>query len=129
MYFLALWPGSYSLPQSIPVMPYAQFYEEVLRLLQNPANRLVSYYGVRDGELLRFMCAIMNARDQCILVGSYTLLQEPGILLASLSGHQPAAQGFERQIADSLGITFASLPAAVPQPTPANVLTTGFSVN
>jgi hypothetical protein len=129
MHFLAIDTAEDIGQYQIPDLPYACFYQEVIRLLQNPANRLLSYYGFKEGERLRFMCAIMNSQHQRILVASYSLLQEPGILLAAISQHHIAARAFERQISSSLGITFANLPTDNPEQPVAKKITRGFSVN
>ena len=129
MHFLAINSTDTIGQQQIPELTYACFYKEVIRLLRDPANRLVSYYGFKEGDQLRFMCAIRNSQDQRLLVGSYAVLQEPGILLASLSQHHRTALAFEQQIAGSLGITFSNLPDGSPQRALAHELKKLFSVN
>lgn len=95
--------------QSTLTIPYELFFERVGEQLNDSANQITRYYGVREGDGLRMICTLKNNHTGSKQTMSYTLLDEPGILLASLSSSHPQIYVFESDISNSLGIHFACI--------------------
>ena len=51
-------------------------------------------------------CAIANDDAECVYLAGYSLPDEPGIVLESVSQLYEAAYQFEQKIADSMGVHF-----------------------
>jgi hypothetical protein len=90
----------------IPELPYEQFYEQVLNYLQDPANQIVSYYGMKKNGRITMFCALANDQTETIYIASYSVEDEPGVVLASLSLYNVDAFYFEYQIQQKLGVLF-----------------------
>ncbi|WP_247235099.1 hypothetical protein [Telluribacter sp. SYSU D00476] len=90
----------------IPELSYEQFYEQVLDYLQDPSNQIVSYYGIKKNERISMFCAIANDQTETIYIASYSVADEPGVVLASLSLFHLDAFYFEYQIQKKLGVLF-----------------------
>ena len=95
----------------IPELPYALFFKKVLALLQEDQdNYIVNYYGFKEADQLRFICAVANLHGDYKQVCSYTLPDKSGNLLAAISHHHAEALCFEQEIAENLGVQFVNLP-------------------
>lgn|GEM_PF-1662225 len=90
-------------------MSYEVFFEKIENELKDPSNQVVSYYGVREDNSLQMFCTIKNTQTDHKQTISYSMLDEPGLLLVSLSGSHPQTYDFESSISSSLGINFASI--------------------
>ncbi|HEV7349523.1 hypothetical protein [Telluribacter sp.] len=93
----------------IPELPYELFYERAREYLNDPATKILSYYGIKKDDKLTMFCALANDQTENIYIASYTLPDDPSLILTSLSLFYLDAYYFEFEISQKLGIQFSFL--------------------
>lgn len=94
----------------IPVLSYANFYQEVCNLLKPEENHCVCYYAFPYQGKLKFICAIANDLSSKIDLISHELAADADHALISLTQRYLAMHIFEREIYENHGIEFKGHP-------------------
>ncbi len=94
----------------IPVLPYFEFYNEVIRLLQLKNNHCINYYCIKTYNHFRFLCFIGNDISQEIYILSHIQSDTSDLKLESLTAKVFAFHIFEREIYENFGIEFIGHP-------------------
>ena len=94
---------------SIPVLPYAEFADEVSDMLSNNAIHCVNYYAFPRRGLLMFIGCFADDVEHVIYVLSHEMAPTQRTLPA-LSAHCMAMHSYEREIAENFGISFTNHP-------------------
>ena len=88
----------------IPVQPYGEFQQTVLRLLTNPNHHCVNYYAYPFNRGLKFICCIADDGDHTIKILSHELTGKRQ--LTSLAKDHFPLHIYEREIAENYGVDF-----------------------
>ena len=96
------WQGSV-LQEEIPVLPYADFFQQLYRALERESCHIASYFGVPESDALRLYCLMLDDASgevmivSCLLEGygkdqvsRTTDSQEKQELIPSLTARVPA---------------------------------------
>jgi Ni,Fe-hydrogenase III large subunit len=101
----------------IPMLEYNQFFEQTVHILYNHDCRCISYFAKPDsGALTCFIC--ISDKDGDIIIFGYSC--DERATLASLAVNIPAMHIYEREIAESFGVTFEGHPWLKPVRYPYN---------
>ena len=103
---------------NIPVTGYDIFYNEVTGLLKDTSNHCVSYFGIEDGSLIKFICLIADDSTGRIKAFSFTSERESSV--KSLTEVYRGMHIFEREIHENLGFDFEGHPWLKPVRYPFN---------
>jgi len=104
----------------VPVLAYAGFKAEVLKLLGEKENHCVNYFAFRNHDDLQLMACIANDREGNIALLSHKVPVQPDIQLESLAQHHFALHIFEREIQENFGVGFTGHPWQKPVRFPHN---------
>jgi Ni,Fe-hydrogenase III large subunit len=94
----------------IPVLPYGNFYMQVVDIMQQPHMHCVNYYAFRKNDLLKFICCVADDTDKTIRVLSHELLWKEKMQLTSITREVYAFHIFEREISENFGVEFIYSP-------------------
>jgi Ni,Fe-hydrogenase III large subunit len=95
----------------IPVLPYAQFYEDVRELLVNEHFHCAHYFGVPDTQGTIFYCLLLNDESGKVWISSWQRnYYEEHTEHPSLTAVFPAMHPFERGITEQFGLKFEGNP-------------------
>lgn len=96
---------------TIPVLPYAQFYDDARELLANENFHCAHYFGVPDAQGTIFYCLLLNDESAKVWISSWQLgYYEEATEHPSLTAHFPALHPFERGITEQFGLKFKGNP-------------------
>ncbi len=98
----------------IPVLEYADFYDTIRGLLDDPARHIFHYFALSLEERFRLVCLVADDRTGKVLVLAYDYEYYCEQELPSLTAIHPQVHPFEREIAESNNIVFAKNPWAKP---------------
>lgn len=119
-HYIAMENGTSVDRSEVPVLAYATFAEQALRLLSAPERHCVAYYAFRDGDDLQFPIVIADDLSGQLLVFAHRLSSDVPQHLSSLTRHCAALHIFEREIAENFGIHFEGHPCLKPVRYPFN---------
>jgi len=95
---------------TIPVLPYAQFYQDVRELLCNEHFHCGHYFGVPDAQGTIFYCILLNDESGKVWISSWQQNYYEQEEYPSLTAHFPAMHPFERGITEQFGLKFKDNP-------------------
>ena len=96
--------------KEIPVVGYEDFLETNVNLIWDETHHCVNYFGFHYQNKIKLICCIANDRDATVLISSAEL--EPGSIqgLPSFTARHLSFQLFERELHESLGLTYNDHP-------------------
>lgn len=96
--------------KEIPLLVYEDFLETNVNLVRDETHHCVSYFGFRYREKIKLICCIANDKDATVLISSVEL--EPGSTqdLQSFTARHLSFQLFERELHESLGLSYKDHP-------------------
>jgi len=94
---------------SVPVLGYDLFYDEVMVLLGNVSHHCISYHCQASSDRLKFICCIADDETGNINILSHES-KPGGSPLRSLTPACPAMHIFEREIHENYGVEFEGHP-------------------
>ena len=95
---------------TIPVLPYAQFYQDVRELLGNEHFHCGHYFGLADAQGTIFYCLLLNDESGKVWISSWQQNYYEQEEYPSLTAHFPAMHPFEREITEQFGLKFKDNP-------------------
>jgi len=98
----------------IPVLPYGDFYSEVIGLMKLPHIHCVNYYACRNTDVLKFICCLADDLEKDIKVLSHEMPTKEKMKLTSIAREIYAFHIFEREITENFGIEFIYSPWVKP---------------
>lgn len=120
------WQGSVS-QEEIPVLPYADFFQQLCRALERESCHIASYFGVPESDALRLYCLMLDdASGEVMIVSCFlegygkdqvsrtTDSQDKQELIPSLTARYPAVHPFERELIEQFGVGYIDHPWAKP---------------
>lgn len=66
------WQGSV-LQEEIPVLPYADFFQQLCRALERESCHIASYFGVPESDALRLYCLMLDDASGEVMIASCLL--------------------------------------------------------
>lgn len=95
---------------TIPVLPYAQFYADVRELLKNEHFHCAHYFGAPDARGTVFYCLLLNDESGKVWISSWLSDYYEEREHPSLTAHFLAMHPFERGITEQFGLKFKDNP-------------------
>ena len=95
---------------SLPVLPYNEFYTTVLALLKNKNCHCVNYYIYQKESVNKFICIIADDENKDLKVTSFELAEKIETPIDSLSAHHFGMHVFERELAENYGVHYIDHP-------------------
>lgn len=92
----------------IPVLEYQAFYDLNTAWVDAPSCHCANYYGYRQGDKVKLICAIADDASRQVYVSSCEV--PPTSTLAAFSETKPCFERFEREIHENFGIGFSGHP-------------------
>ena len=105
---------------SIPVIDYVDFFENVSDLFKDSNFHCLLYYGFKHHEVIKFICALADDKNSDIYLFSYELAFDETHEIEALSQEIFAFHIFEREIHENFGIQFINHPWLKPVRYPNN---------
>jgi Ni,Fe-hydrogenase III large subunit len=94
---------------SIPVLPYGKFRENILEMMKDhPERHCIQYFGYRTDGIIRLICCIADDTQHSIFVSSSE--SDSGAELEALSAQNLNFERFERELAENLGLAYVGHP-------------------
>jgi len=94
---------------SLPILSYDEFYDQVINLLEEERHHCLAYYAIDYQGMMKFICLIGDDKEHTILAFSHQ--QEKGnIVLRSITPACNSFHIFEREIHENLGVGFEGHP-------------------
>jgi Ni,Fe-hydrogenase III large subunit len=94
---------------SIPVLPYEKFRENILEMMKDhPERHCIQYFGYHKGGIISLICCIADDDRHSILVCSSEA--DGGKELEALSAQNLNFEKFERELAENYGIVYSGHP-------------------
>jgi len=104
---------------SLPVLSYDEFYNQVINLLKEEIHHCLAYYAIEYHGIMKFICLISDDIEHTILAFSHQ--QEKGnIVLRSITPACYSFHIFEREIHENFGVGFEGHPWLKPVRYPFN---------
>ncbi len=94
----------------IPVVSYADFYDDITRKLSEERFHVAHYFAHPCGSQLRFFCILLDDSTAEILLTSHVLEYYDDTLLPSITAKCAEMHPFEREIMERYGVKFDSMP-------------------
>ncbi len=94
----------------IPVISYADFYNDLRERLQDARYHVAHYFARMEGGALRFYMILLNDTTAEIMVTSHCMEYYDETVLPSLTALHPALHPFEREITERFGVRFSDMP-------------------
>jgi len=97
------------LTESIPVLPYHDFFANVTALAASESVHCVSYFGYYLTDEMHLICCLADDNDGTIHLLSWKCVKQ-NVSVPSLTEKNPAFYIFEREIHENFGINFVGHP-------------------
>jgi Ni,Fe-hydrogenase III large subunit len=94
----------------IPVLPYGNFYMEVVAHMQRPAVHCINYFAFQRESHLKFICCLADDSEKNIRLLSHELPLKEKMQLTSITREVYAFHVFEREISENFGVEFIYSP-------------------
>jgi len=109
-WFTAYNNGSAIALGQIPAVPYAEFYDEMSRRLNDPACHVAHCFAAQiEPSRLRVWCLLLDDARHSIEAAAYDIGYYDEAL-PSLTAHFPAMHPFERDLTERWGVRFEDMP-------------------
>lgn len=95
---------------SIPVLPYNEFFAELIALLKDKSCHCANYYIHHKTGINKFICIIADDTNKNLKITSFELADKVETAIDSLTAHHFGMHVFERELAENYGVHYIDHP-------------------